>query len=97
MSDVSAITPASSYDDLTHLAPEPQNGLSDVFGSVLKTATSVLGGAVSSTVGIDPQYASLLSEQMKQQEQMQLVSLYSNVEKSKHETQMSAIRNVRVG
>jgi hypothetical protein len=55
-------------------------------------AGAALGGG-----GIEGQYLVLLQEQMRQQQQMQLVSLHSNIEKSKHETQMAAIRNVRAG
>lgn len=85
------------YQNIETYNPEPRNTVGSVFGSLLGVAKSALGGAVPTSVGIEPEYASLLSEQLHQQEQMQLVSLYSNIEKSKHETQMAAIRNVRAG
>jgi len=78
-------------------AVEPQSSLGTAFGGLVSGAASAVGGLVGNVVGIEPGYAALIAQQIHQQEQMQLVSLYSNIEKSKHETQMSAIRNVRVG
>ena len=48
-------------------------------------------------IGIDPEYQALLETQMHMQEQMQQVSLVSNIERSRHESKMAAIRNVRTG
>ena len=87
----------SSFDPASSLArfqPEPRNRLGLDFGSVL---SSVVGAASSTLTGVDPGYVALLNKQIETQQQMQLVSMESNIEKSKHETQMAAIRNVRVG
>ncbi len=78
---------------LSSLTPEPKNGNGISFGSVLDTVGDVAG----SMIGIDPGYASLLQTQMHMQQQMQQVSLVSNIMRSKHESKMAAIRNVRTG
>lgn len=100
--DISGIPSASwarlGDSSLLRYAPEPQSAWRSVLGTAASAAGSVFQGVSGgSSLGIEPQYASLIQEQIHQQTQMQLVSLVSNVEKSKHETQMSAIRNVRAG
>jgi hypothetical protein len=52
---------------------------------------------VSAVTGVEPIYQDLLDKQIEIQLQMQLVTLESNIEKSRHETQMAAIRNIRAG
>ena len=83
-----------SQAQLRSFLPEPKSRL---FSTVLSAVGAIASGAESGLSGIDPTYLGLLQQQLEMQQQMQLVSLYSNVEKSKHETQMSAIRNIRVG
>ena len=95
-SGVSSFTIGGS--DIGRYLPEPESGVRGFFGSVLQT----LGGAAAdiaepSLAGIDSKYIPFIEAQIHAQEQLQLVSLYSNIEKSRHETQMAAIRNVRVG
>lgn len=50
----------------------------------------------TSTVGIDPDYRDLIEKQMQFQQQMQRVSMETNVSRTEHETRMSVVRNVRV-
>lgn len=88
---------SSNVDSLQRILPEPKSRLPIDFGSVLTSVLGAVGSATGTTTGIDPGYAELLNKQIETQQQMQLVSMESNVEKSKHETQMAAIRNVRVG
>ncbi len=73
--------------------PEPKNSNGSTFNNVLSAAS----GIASSVIGIDPQYQQLLQTQMHMQEQMQQVSLVSNIERSRHESKMAAVRNVRTG
>ena len=76
--------------------PEPRNTASSTFGKVL----SAVGGALEkggSVAGIGGDYLGLLQAQIRVQQEMMLVSMYSNIEKSKHETSMAAVRNLRVG
>lgn len=87
----------SQYDassSLERFQPEPKNRLGLDFSAVLN---GVVGAAASTFSGVDPGYVALINKQIETQQQMQLVSMESNIEKSKHETQMAAIRNVRVG
>ncbi|MDC0357835.1 hypothetical protein OAO01_03395 [Oligoflexia bacterium] len=75
--------------------PEPKSGIAKTFSTVLNGVGKMLGGSVGAFSEIDPGYRELIEQQMEVQKQMQLVSLYSNIEKSKHETNMAAVRNVR--
>lgn len=81
---------------LGRFIPEPRNSLGLSFKSVLGTVASVASGAAVFP-GVDGEYTTLLTQQLEVQKQMQLVTLYSNVEKSRHETQMAAVRNIRAG
>ncbi|MBN8550217.1 MAG: hypothetical protein J0M12_12940 [Deltaproteobacteria bacterium] len=96
MESVSSIgvTPAETSTSLQRFQPEPRSSLGLDFTTVLR---SVAGAAGSTLTGIDPNYAALMSKQIETQQQMQLVTMESNIEKSKHETQMAAVRNIRVG
>ena len=86
----------ATIQSLGRFIPEPKSSSSISFSSVLNGIGSALGG-VAGMAGIDPGYAQLLQEQIQTQEQMQLVSMASNIEKSKHETNMAVVRNARVG
>jgi len=81
---------------LTSFAPEPRSRNGIGFGGILRNLSGdSYGGGIGGS--IDPVYSDLIAQQIQAQQQMQLVSFISNIEKSKHETQMAAIRNVRVG
>ena len=80
--------------DIARIAPEPESRLSSVFSSLGSVASGLLTAGANSLVGSD--YSALITAQLQAQREMQVVSMVSNVEKSKHETQMAAIRNVRV-
>ena len=89
-----------SGSGLERMTPEPEGRLLQGFRQVLHTAASTLdafplvGGGLGE---IDPLYTDLINQQIAVQQQLQLVSFESNIEKSKHETQMAAVRNIRVG
>lgn len=83
----------------------PQNTVSGVgaFSDVMqgveslaKTAGSFLTGGVIGGVSDIGGFQQLLNQQMEVQLAMQTTSMQSNVEKSKHETRMAPIRNIRV-
>jgi len=84
---------------LLRFIPEPKTKLGSTFKTILDVGSGVFGGGMggASTVGISQEYRDLLVYQMQVQDQMQRVSMTSNIEKSKHETQMAAVRNLRVG
>ena len=81
---------------LGRFIPEPASSVVAPFKAMLSSvATSLSGGSVFP--GVDTQYSDLLNKQLEMQQQMQLVSMFSNIEKSRHETQMAAVRNIRAG
>jgi len=91
-----------SYVDtlgLSRFVPEPRSRIANVFRTVLNGVGAVLsgGGSTTGTGQLDPAYQDLIQKQIEIQQQMQWVSMESNIEKSRHETQMAEIRNARVG
>lgn len=82
---------------LLRFSPQPETRVDfqSLLSAVGSLASSVLD--VPSAGGLDSDYQLLLREQLEVQRQMFLMSLYSNLEKSRHETQMAAVRNIRVG
>lgn len=80
---------------LGRFIPEPRSSTAVNFRGVLAGAASLLRSGVGAVTGVEPIYQDLLDKQIEMQLQMQLVTLESNIEKSRHETQMAAIRNVR--
>ena len=54
-------------------------------------------GVGGSTVSLAPDYAALLNRQIEVQQMLQSANMNSNLEKTKHETYMAPIRNLRVG
>jgi hypothetical protein len=99
---------ASGSQGMLRFGPEPRSG-----GSWVASATKALAGVAAAAfaptglgaaaggiagVGNIPADAGLLlAEQVRIQREMQIVTMISNVEKSKHETEMAPVRNLRVG
>ena len=95
MSTDSVTPPNVTY---SRYLPEPTSTSTLVFKSLMDMVSGGLGTGgdlVSGAVSGDLQ--TLLQTQMQVQREMQVVSMASNIEKSKHEMQMTAIRNIRVG
>lgn len=84
---------------MVRMPPEPRSKLRLNFQSIVSGMSNLVGNGARAAISgtIDPMYSSLMSEQIAMQQQMQLVSLHSNIEKSRHEAKMAAIRNVRAG
>ena len=78
-----AVTTVSSL--VQRYAPEP-----------VANFASALTGSNSSQVDISPEYRNLIEQQIETQAELQQVSLYSNLERSQHETRMAAVRNIRL-
>lgn len=83
--------------------PEPSNTGIGMFNDVMSAVTSAAaaGARVFSTTGggmpaVSESFHELLSMQIEAQKQMQSTSMQSNIERSKHETKMAAIRNMRI-
>lgn len=91
--NISSIMGSVSNSVLSRIMPEPKSNYS--FSNILTNIKDSILGTGSSVVGIDSQYADLISKQMEMQEQMMLVSMVSNIEKTTHETKMAAVRNIR--
>lgn len=98
---------ASSLTSLGRFIAQPQHRLGNTFASALRAAggtldvasslTGVRGlGSVTGLAGVDGQYADILQQQMEMQRQMMTVSMISNVERTRHETNMAGVRNMRV-
>lgn len=90
------------FGNLARFIPEPRSRISASFGSVLSGIGRLVGGAASgvarfSGAELPSELTDLINQQMSLQIQMQQVSMISNIEKSKHETRMAPIRNIRVG
>ena len=95
MSDITNITLNSLADNsLKRIMPEPTS--SYTFKNVVSAIKSVISDTSTPLLGINSEYAELINKQMEMQEQMLLVSMVSNIEKTTHETKMAAVRNIRV-
>ena len=70
----------------------PQETRGNFFSNLVRSVID--SGAELS--GISGDYQPLIEQQIQLQEQMFLVSMQSNIEKSKHDIQMAAVRNIRV-
>ena len=93
----SSLFRASGRGGTRRYLPEPKSSHDQTFGQVMRAIGNGLDGGVRSLgLGIDTQFLGLLQQQLHAQQQMQSVSMSSNIEKSKHETNMSPIRNIRV-
>lgn len=77
--------------------PEPATKGMGIFRDVVDLVSSVgegvIGGIPTAATG---DYASLIQLQLEAQREMQTTTMVSNIEKSKHESKMSAVRNIRV-
>lgn len=87
----------AATSEIIRFMPEPESRIGSAFRSVLQGVGSALNSGAALAGGIEPGYQDLINKQIEVQQQMQLVTFYSNIEKSKHETQMAAVRNLRVG
>jgi hypothetical protein len=72
-------------------------------GGTLRQVVGVGGDVVrallpksATSASIDPAYQVILEQQMELQRQMLLVSMHSNLEKTRHDIQMAPVRNIRV-
>lgn len=79
-------------NEMQRFLPEPQRSVSSIAGRALALVGDVVGGSIG---GLPFEYQTMLNEQIRVQREMQVVSMFSNIEKSKHETLMVALRNMR--
>ena len=99
MSTISIEQPSSITTPLNRIAPKPP--VSATYQAAKDLASKVVGTAADViTAGgtqLNSDYSNLIQQQIEVQKQMMVTSMISNVEKSKHETQMAPVRNIRVG
>lgn len=97
MLGIDQTTPIGNVADTaaTYL-PEPSTSGMGVFRDVLDKATSVAGEIGGVSLDVAGGLGELLQTQMQFQMEMAAINLVSNIEKSKHESKMSVIRNIRV-
>ena len=91
---VSGTNNSSSAGSFEYIMPEPRSSIGNTFGNVLRSAASVAATATGFG-GFGGGVYALLDQQMQVQREMQTISMISNVERSKHEMRMAAIRNMR--
>ena len=88
---------ASVTGKLASYLPEPATKSGRVFGDVVNVVRSignaVVGGVPASASG---DFAALIELQLAAQREMQSTTMVSNIERSKHESKMAAIRNIRM-
>lgn len=66
----------------------------DVMGLVSDVEKGDVGGVPTEALG---DFAELIQMQIEVQKEMQTTTMVSNIEKSRHETKMAPIRNIRAG
>jgi hypothetical protein len=89
---------ALSGSSLLRALPEPRNSLASWGNSLLSTGATIASSLVpgGDVLGMN-NLTDLLNMQIQIQREMQVISMASNIEKSRHETEMAPIRNMRVG
>lgn len=89
---------ALSGSSLLRALPEPRNSLASWGSSLLSAGTTIASSLVpgGGVLGMS-NLTDLLNMQIQIQREMQVISMASNIEKSRHETEMAPIRNMRVG
>jgi len=84
-------------DQAAKYLPEPSVSGAGLFKDVLEVASSVggavVGGVPNASLG---DFGELISLQIEVQKELQSASMVSNVERSRHESKMAPIRNIRV-
>jgi hypothetical protein len=89
---------AVAGSELLRSVPEPQSSWSSIGKSLLNVGGQVAGALIPGAQVFDQsELTNLLQTQIYIQTQMQVWSMQSNIAKSRHETEMAPIRNMRVG
>ncbi|MFN8389853.1 MAG: hypothetical protein U0136_06155 [Bdellovibrionota bacterium] len=91
----SAAQPATPDTAATYL-PEPSSTGLGVFRDVMDIARAAAGEVGGVSLDATGSFAELIQAQIQAQMEMQTTSLISNLERSKHESKMAAIRNIRL-
>ena len=98
MSDSITSIGSQVLPNLQKYLPEPVSSGVGLFSSMMQTIGSVAKSASGEMpITVSSEFQNLIQMQMEFQQDMQEVSMYSNIERSKHETAMAPIRNMRLG
>ncbi len=77
--------------------PEPATTGVGLFRDMMNAAYKLGGGDKSAfEIGVSSEFSNLINLQLDAQRDMQQTTMVSNIERSKHESKMAALRNVRV-
>ena len=90
----------SAVTSLGRFIPKPRTSGASFTTTIQNIGKSLVGlsaDAAGLSGELDPLYQNLIQMQLDAQKQMLLMSTVSNIEKTRHETQMVAARNIRVG
>ncbi len=93
MNGVDQTTPGAP---LVTYNPEPSSTGIGLFNDVMTTVQNVAGDIGGVPLSAAGSFAALLQAQIQAQIEMQTTSMISNLERSKHESKMAAIRNMRM-
>jgi hypothetical protein len=93
---ISPGTPGSEAQLMPYV-PEPSTTGIGLFRDVFQAAGSAAASLLPGGFGRVDGFQHLISAQIQVQLEMQQVSMVSNIEKSRHESRMAAVRNIRVG
>ena len=88
----------SSLVNAQNFLPEPRISNSPLVNNVIDAAASIGESAVGAASGdlMLGKFEELLQVQIKAQEEMQSTNMVSNLERSRHESKMAPIRNIRL-
>lgn len=81
----------------SYYLPEPSSTGVGVFADVVGAVQSIAGGVGGVSLNPTGSFAGLIQAQIQAQMEMQTTSMVSNIERSKHETKMTPVRNIRLG
>lgn len=102
MSDVTAVTNSATgaVTELTSASDgytaEPAVTGTGMFSDVMDAVGTVAEAGMSGIpLGMAGEYGPLLALQLKMQQELEATTLLSNIEKTKHESKMASIRNIR--
>ena len=84
--------PSASY-----YMPEPSSTGVGVFADVVGAVSNIAGEVGGVSLNATGSFADLIQAQIQAQMEMQTTSMVSNIERSKHETKMTPVRNIRLG
>lgn len=87
-----------SHSGLLQFAPEPKSNVKIDFAGFLRSLAATAGGTITAGLpglGSVVDFQELLNKQIELQTQLQAITMQSNIERTRHESSMAALRNFR--